>query len=439
MKQPSLFLCLAVMPLLLHGCGVTLESRHVANSKPSTLVAGEGIVYALPKTEFQVVQPIKLSVSTSGFLQGVFESCSQACDAGTTTACSYSNKPSVGFAVPQLRTVAVADMSRLYQIAAGADLFQTLDFKFDIGQDGVLQSADGSATNEGYEVLASVAKGVLKIGASAPSAPSVTPPATAPRVTADSCHDASRGVAELAREQKNPLQCSLVGRMKACLAQRDQHVDEEQAKLHTLYEQAAKQKTPIKLLAALSGHQRERIAAAKARRDLEIENLGLTDSPPVHATYDVVLPMQAPPEFDKHEFALTLGEAVKDGSARILGTSDNAQLLLPRLTEALVDDPRHFHIASTMPDSVTKSSAKEADVVGKGYRYRVPMLSPTTLTVYANKDKKETVVGPMIDHKIIAQYGPIASLPSHFKGKKGRVHVKHWPDTGGIQHVEIGA
>jgi hypothetical protein len=189
----------------------------------------------------------------------------------------------------------------------------------------------------------------------------------------------------------------------------------------------------------LAVHHRERIEWAKTRRDEAAALYGLAEGHPKEATYEVVLPMKAPPEFDDHAFGLTLGPAVVSGTARILGTSDNAATLLPALLPALKSEQRHYWVTSTMPDDVTKSQQQEAEVLGNGYRYRVPLLAPTSLTVFKTADKTEIAVGPIVEHKLIAQYGPVASLPSHFKGKQGRVLVKHWPDSGGIQRVEIGA
>ena len=85
------------------------------------------------------------------------------------------------------------------------------------------------------------------------------------------------------------------------------------------------------------------------------------------------------------------------------------------------------------------ATVDESAALGKGYRYRVPVSAPTTLTVYKDSSKGAFAFGPATDQKVIAQYGPIAALPSSFKGKGGHVLVKHWPDSGGLQTVEIGA
>jgi hypothetical protein len=100
---------------------------------------------------------------------------------------------------------------------------------------------------------------------------------------------------------------------------------------------------------------------------------------------------------------------------------------------------RHSAAASTMPGTFDAATVDESAALGKGYRYRVPVSAPTTLTVYKDSSKGAFAFGPATDQKVIAQYGPIAALPSSFKGKGGHVLVKHWPDSGGLQTVEIGA
>jgi len=77
-------------------------------------VPGEGIVYALPKSDLEVVQPATLKVPTAGPLQDVFDSCRRACNATgnkvTGDACDFSSQPKVVFGPPELRTVSAPDL-----------------------------------------------------------------------------------------------------------------------------------------------------------------------------------------------------------------------------------------------------------------------------------------------------------------------------------------
>lgn len=427
----------------LAGCGVTLESKRIADGKPTTLIPNEGIVYALPKTEFVVAQTVKLKVPTSGVLQDVFDGCTRACDAAGTPdvkkACTFSLKPSLNFSVPELRTVSTPDSSRLYQISPSADIFQSLDFKFEIAANGVLEKADSSATNLGYEVGAAFVNAAIKIGAMAANGPSplkLPKPATAQRT----CYQVSSDVADLADQESGTLSCSLSKEVSACMAPFDRAVEGERAELDAIFKEARSQKTDVKLLAALTTYQRQKIDTAKSKRDEAAARYGFGESAPKEASFQVVVPMGAPAEFKAHTQSITLGSSVVDGTSRILGLSDNASSLLPAFLPLIKDAQRHYVITSTMPPDVAVSTDAEARVVGNGYRYRVPVTAQTTLAVFESPAAgSKLVVGPLRDGKVVAQYGPIAALPSNFKGKQGRVMVKHWPETGGLQTVEIGA
>jgi hypothetical protein len=100
---------------------------------------------------------------------------------------------------------------------------------------------------------------------------------------------------------------------------------------------------------------------------------------------------------------------------------------------------RHYVVTTAMPSAFDTRSSDEGAVLGKGYRYRVPVSAPASLAVYKDTTKSAYAFGPTTENKVVAQYGPIAALPSSFKGKGGHVLVKHWPDSGGLQTVEIGA
>jgi hypothetical protein len=130
------WVAVAVAAQILSGCGVTLEATRVSPSEAGTKagqlvpseVKGEGIVYALPRPEFEIVQPIKLKFSTAGGLRDTFGSCKRACGANSNSvadACDFSTAPSVLFAPPELRTNSVPDYAHLYPVQIASAIAQT--------------------------------------------------------------------------------------------------------------------------------------------------------------------------------------------------------------------------------------------------------------------------------------------------------------------------
>ncbi len=436
--------------LALTGCGVTLESKRVADGKPTTLIPGEGIVYALPKTEFLVAQNVKLSVPTSGVLQVVFDKCTSACSAnGSDTKpkeCAFTNEPSLSFAVPQLRTVSLPDTSRLYQISPSADIFQTLDFKFEIGANGVLDKADASGTNLGYEVVAAILKGAAKMTTYAGGSPLVSPidsglnQRSRISAAARTCDQTAASVAKLSDKRSDSLLCKLANEITACMAPSERVLVDERVELDGIYKEARTRSMDVKLLSALAAHQRKKIDMAKSQRDEAAARFGLGESAALEASYQIIFQMGSPAEFTAHSQSITLGSSIVDGSSRIVGLSDNAGILLSTFLPLIKAEKRQYKVESEMPKDIAITTEPEAKVVGKGYRYRVPIAAETTLSVFEDSSERQSLHGgPIRDKKVVAQYGPIAALPSSFKGKQGRVMVKHWPDSGGLQTVEIGS
>lgn len=440
----------ALLSTCLTGCGVTLEATRVtpsaagvlAGNQLPTQVSGEGIVYALPRTEFEVVQPIKLKFSTAGGLRDTYDTCKRACDANPNSvedACDFSTAPSVLFAPPELRTASVPDYSRIYQVRPSADLFQSLTFKFEIASNGVIDKIDATASNTGFEVVSSVASTLLKV-AGAPAArvalDASTRNAGRPRRT---CYQTSGDIANLLRQETGSLTCPLVKEVEVCLASYEQDVKAEQKAINDLFDKAQNGSLKADLVAAIANNRRDRLAQAVQRRDDAASLFGLADGKDIEAVYQAILPMGGPEEFQAYSREATLGPTVTNGTSRINSLSDNAGSFLAKLLPQLKLSSRHYVVTSAMPPVFEVLKSEEGTTVGKGYRYRVPVSAPTTLTVFKGSDKLAYAYGPVADRKVVAQYGAIAALPSSFKGKGGHVLVKHWPDSGGLQTVEIGA
>jgi len=434
----------------LSGCGVTLEATRIKPSEAGigagllapSQIKGEGIVYALPRSEFEIVQPIKLKFSTSGGLRDTFGTCRRACAANPDSvadACDFSAAPSVLFASPELRTNSVPDYAHLYQVTPSADLFQSLTFKFEIASNGVVDKIDATASNTGFEVASSVASTLLK-AAGAPAARAAVEASSRSAGTARrSCYQVSNDVASVLKQESGTLTCGLVKEIDFCLTSYEQDVKTAQKAIDDVFDRAQGSAQKADLVAAIAANRRDRLAAATQRRDEAASLFGLADGKDVEAVYQAILPMGGPDEFQPYAREATLGPTVVSGATRIIGMSDNAGTFLPKLLQSLKASTRHYTVASAMPPLFDVFKSDEVAVLGKGYRYRVPVSAPTVLTVFKDADKAAYAFGPVIDKRVVAQYGPIAALPSSFKGKGGHVLVKHWPDSGGLQTVEIGA
>lgn len=432
------------------GCGVTLKTTKVSPSAAAlkdgksapTEIKGEGIVYALPRTEFEVVQPVKMKFSTSGALLEVYDACRYACgkdEVSVPDACRFNTEPKITFAPPELKTVSLPDYDHLYQVTPSADLFQSLNFKFEIASNGVLDKADVKSTNSAYELVSNIASTLIK-AAGTPTIRSALSSSVKTHEGKRSCYAVSVEVGTLAKQNEGELTCKVAREISECLAPFETAVGAEQDALHRLFDKAQDGKLKADVVAAIAANRRERLATAKERRNVFAAQFALEEGRVVEALYQVVIPMGGPKEYESHEETLTLGPTIANGTAQIVNVSDNAASFLARLKQDLEYSPRQYKVKSELPPTFELVKAAESQVVGDGYRYRVPVSAPTSLAVYKGQEgTPQYEYGPHKSNKVIAQYGPIAALPSTFKGKGGHILVKHWPDSGGIHTVEIGA
>lgn len=440
----------AFAALCLAACGVKLEATRVTPSEAGikagqlapTQIRGEGIVYALPRTEFEVLQPIKLTFSTAGALRGIYGNCKRACDADPTNvadACDFSTAPNLRFAPPELRTNSVPDYARLYKVTPSADLFQSLTFKFEIASNGVVDKIDTTASNTGFEVVSTVASALLKV-AGAPAARAAVEAnnrnAGSPRRT---CYQISNDVTALLKGESGTLSCPIAKEIDLCLGTYEKDIRDAQKGIDNVFDQAQRGAPKADLVAAIAANRRERLSAAIQRRDEAAGLFGLADGKDVEAVYQAILPMGGPDEFQSYVREVTLGPTVTSGTTRIVSMSDNAGSFLSKLLPPLKLSTRHYRVTSAAPTVFDVLQSDEADSLGAGYRYRVPVSAPVELAAFTDPRKATYAFGPSTDKKVVAQYGLIAALPSSFKGKSGHVLVKHWPESGGLQTVEIGA
>jgi len=431
------------------GCGVRIESTRIGSQGTDdigipSIVPGGGVVYALPKTEFEVAQPVTVKTSTAGALHDTYDSCQRACDAQATgpaldDACKFSKDPSVTFAQPELRLLSVPDRSHLYQVSADADMFETLSLKFDIASNGVIDKADSTISSNVYDVLSAVATTAIKVGGI--GAMAMTTHLKGMKVSAGprNCYEVSNETTLLVKKDQGELSCALQREIGICMQPFNDAVQKARDRHNGIFDDAAVKKIDSKLLEAIAINLSKRVDDALARRNEAAALYAMADGKSKEASYQIVLPAGSPADFQPFRKEFSLGSSVDKREATIVGVSENAGELLKYLSASVAGNTRTYTVTTAMPADIRVVNEATSADLGNGYKYRVPTQVPVSLTVFEDQTKNKKVVGPIIQKATVAQYGPIAALPSSFKGKGGHVVVKHWPDSGGLQSVEIGA
>jgi len=420
-------------------CGVTLNAKRVGSSeKWASVIAGEGIVYALPRTDFEIVQPVNLKVKGGGAFADIIDGCERACvgttDNVTDKSCDFKTGSVASLLVPAVTSVTRPDPSRLYQVEADAGAFQMLSLKFEVAESGVIQKAESTASNQAYEIVTSAVNTGLKVFPTVLQSRELNKTKVPTSIAYADCFAVSTAVAAEIDKVTGKLQCPLVRAIRTCMKDHEKAIADERDALDKLHDDATTKEIDPDVLAAVAANHQARIQAAVAKRNSYAALYGIDESTVKEASYRIVIPVDGPEEFKDETEAKKLADELANGTARVEDVSEGAGKLRGDLIDLLKKNAYTYDLVVEQP----LRGAGDEKTVGAGYKYRVPVQGSVSLTV---RDAPNGAVkfGPAVDQRLVAQYGAIASLPSHFKGKGGKVVVKHWENSGGIQTVEIGA
>ena len=438
---------LAVAVLALTGCGVTLDARKVSPEEIGPVIGGEGAIYSLPQTQIELAQSAVITSVSGGALADIWDGCSRQCkeDGGKdgkledkANACVFKNlSASLRLLAPEIRTSNIPDPTHMYRVDPKADAFQTLNVQLELGNTGILKSATSTGSNSGYEILTSLAKLVLDIK------PLALSKVRGKHALAQSkgCVAAQRQVAELVSSEpqgKKLLTCQLQSRIDSCLAPYSKVVEDWQSQRVQLHKTAISRQARADLVALSDAFMKEKLADAKVNLDDAMSRYELAPAAKTQGTFELVTMIGTPGEFMPLSVNVDLTTSLKSGATKVTdGSADSTKLrgdLLSLIEQAKVGYA--FNLAVPLAVGV---NASQEPTTG-GYRYRVPVLSPVSVSVFANNGKgvQSSAMPPLISVVPIAQHGPIAMLPSRFVGKGGKVAIK-LSDVGGLQTVEIGA
>lgn len=421
-------------------CGVTLGAKRVGSSeKWASAIAGEGIVYALPRTDFEIVQPVNLKVKGGGAFADIIDGCERAC-VGTTDevvdkSCNFKTGSVASLLVPVVASVTRPDPSRLYQVEVDAGAFQMLSLKFEVAESGVIQKAEATASNQAYEIVTSAVSTGLKVLPTVMQFGELNKTKVEESFTYADCFAVSKAVAAEIDKVTGILQCPLVRAIRYCMKDQEKAIADERDALDKLHDHATAKEIDPDVLAAVAANHQARIQAAVAKRNSYAALYGIDQSTVKEASYRIVIPVEGPEEFKDYKETKKLADELDKGTSHVEDVSEGAGKLRGDLIELLKNKRYTYELVVAQPP---RSPVNEQSV-GAGYKYRVPAQGSVSLTVRDAPENGTVKFGPAVDQRLVAQYGAIASLPSHFKGKGGRVVVKHWENSGGIQTVEIGA
>lgn len=309
--------------------------------------------------------------------------------------------------------------------------------------------------------------------------------------------DEMKGIASAAINSPR-LSCGEVRAVQACIvADAGKSVEEEKQERDKLFDLAVEKKLDHQLLAAAVANRAERIASAQARYEAVRRYYSVGKKVVEPLSFSLVKKLKGPEEFRPYSASFDFENLLERGPEawQIESQQDINALNILELTAQLKAERRSYKLYINLPNALppvtlteveqgncakikpneppvgplglgrrpngdffhsddrvgteacdkdralyfsrTASIKLEESKIGSGFRYRIPIRSVATLDVFA------PALPPNVDtlssEIVIAQYGPIAAMPAHFKGKGGRIHLKLWPESGGLMTAEIGS
>jgi hypothetical protein len=459
--------------LVLQGCAVTIESKRIVtndgDAKLPSVIPGTGITTALVRTRFDLVQPVSWTPASASPVADMFDRCFRTCNENkndpnkTAVACKI-DKPEghINFFRPAMRSVTVPDRTHVYQTTVSADMFQTSNVTISSAANGTLEDVNAKTSSVAFEVLAATAKAVATALVPKPQAGSVYMSARVDKIDIKllqnlreafntpglTCSDLPSEISKIEQNLPDQLACKQARAVQSCI-DRDVgiSVQKEQNDRDKLFDRAVERKLDHRLLAAAVANRTERIANAQARLSAARSFYGISSKKAEPRVFSMVKALDGPQEFTEYNDSANFDQFTNLSANpwAIESQEDISNLNFGQVAKKLEESGRKYTVKTVLPVAISSPRQNsdvgaEDKILGNGFRYRLPITAVTTVQVLKLDDKQKPVIVDSIrSEAVVAQYGPIAAMPSRFYGKGGRVHLKLWPESGGIQTAEIGS
>jgi hypothetical protein len=428
--------------LSLAGCGVTIEAARI---DPTKAHEGEGVVYSLPRTGLSLSLPVTLVKKSGGALSDSWTECVRACQLNPTgaapeSACSYDAASVVRFGTPVVAGVSAPDLTHMYRVVVDSGYFETVSHKFVLGEDGVLSESNTTASNATYEIISSAVGTVIGL-----SKLKLSERKLAQQMTTNQkkdCTALEKEIDKIVSGKAGKLSCMMATQISHCLSEKEDAVKAEKDKRTKAVQAALDKKRDADSIKFIDQQGKDAIAAAEAVAAAERARFGISELSTTKIPYTYETDLGYPREFTALEVApfdlKKRLDTAKDGPlATVSSTHEAGDKERGTLIGLLAG---HTFEASIKPDvdlgyCLEKTPSPCAGVEKGGYRYRIPAKASVTSTLKKGTNEVSKTKATMP----IAQYGVVAAMPSHFKGKGGKVNVKLHPAMGTLDTAELNA
>ena len=366
----------------------------------------------MPKTEIIAgVDGIQRVIGIGAWVKN-FEAYHEECKNNPDAQLNITLKDSISIKYPEFKiqkpfivTRSVADIEHRYLLDVDFDMFSSFNHAIELTDSGILMTADSTVNNVGVEVFKNTLTTIKDI---AVSVASVAPFGMVGSIveSSESCNlifTTVNAVLELENIEKE--------REAYVLDKATTVRPETLAKAMTIFD--------------------SKIAVSKTKNEKYLKMIS-QEVKKYQLRYIATI---TPKEFQEYG---------SDFKGEVLKIADGAELGIPKVKilanekiSKIVEDALSIRIYVT-PDPDNNFSTVCANMPDAckddnvdGYRYRIPVTGKVTMKNKGNIMAESTVN--------IAQYGPIAALPTKISGLEGSISLSVYSDTGALKRIVVGA
>jgi hypothetical protein len=412
--------------LVLSACGSEYIVTKLPGPEVSRVLPEKGIYYSLPRTEVVLRIPVTETVVTPGRLHHKFSENVEACKLdGNAVPDIASPEPKYTYTRgrAQIFTRAIPDPDHRYRLDVNAGIFSSFSHTIEVTSQGLFSSADTTVTDAKTSAAFAAANAVVDVVKLASGVPGLA--------------------------AKGPPDCQEFLALATVLDERDKLIEPFVTNKKDLLLSRGLASRPETIqktidfldaeIAGLKKKYKKKIAPAMSEKKVSMFALFGKTAPADFSehTSDTIIWTMA----ELEPVAPKKPEPALPGIANAT-TVDTLVLVNPEAFNKVLTD---WNVKINVTPNIAYSGTCGVNVECKdqgpgGYRYRLAASGDVVVSVTVKVKGKADIQANIARATVpVAQYGPVAQLPSKFGGLEGNVNLSLFTDSGTLKKVTVGA
>lgn len=432
------------------GCASKITVSKVEKDELKPVMPEKGVYYTLPKTAVDIEIPFYATVTRAGkygdYLDDYVKECKGKPSSAKIALKDIEANDNILIKSIDVNTVSIRDIDHMYRLDVDLDWFSDFKHTVKLSKDGILTNVNASSKNSMPEMVTELVKFTAK------SIPVFA------LYTVDNIPDI-----------RTPATCSDIISTKSLLDEYERELKSIDAKLIPLVDEKRKILTssglksePDVIDKSIQYIDKE-ISEKKKKLTNEMQNrLGkikmkeikqaIKEASFLEEEYLYILSTRVIPNefsaFDSGFGSDTVGWILK----KYITEKNTDGEKITRLEIISKNSPEYntlvsgqnYYLSILPLINIDNGSSEKAPVISEDknstdLRYRLPAFAQIKIgRKEKGKDGKPDQLEQLYSsEKFIAQYGPIAFIPTDFNGAEGSIDLSLYPETGGVEAVTI--